>query len=441
MTNNSSDNLLSHTNCSHNSQWIALVDVNNFYASCERIFRPDLEGVPIVVLSNNDGCVIARSEEAKKLGYKIGDLFHVIKPKLRQTGTRVFSSNYALYGNMSDRVNEIYQRFTPSIEVYSIDESFLRFSGVGAAHDLEALAELGHHIRKTVRQYTGLPVCVGISTTKTLAKVANRIAKKNSKYGGVFVFEPDNKAQLQQISIGDVWGISRRLTPKLQALGIYSALDLASADPKRIRSGFNVVLERMVHELNGISCLTVEEVVPARKSIFVSRGFGRYLSDISLIQQAVASHATRAGEKLRGQQLAANKLSVSLRTSPHGKDQIYYKNSFSITFAEATNETALLIKAAEHCLKKVYREGLQYQKVGVFLGGLVSSQGVQQNIFAKGDVKKSKALMSVLDDLNRSHGRDTVRFAASGINDDWKMRQKMISPRYTTRWSDLPVVR
>jgi DNA polymerase V len=430
-----------HSNSLGHNQWVALVDVNNFYASCERVFRPDLEGVPIVVLSNNDGCVIARSEEAKGLGYKIGDLFHMIKPKLRQTGTRVFSSNYALYGNMSDRVNEIYTRFTPSLEVYSIDESFLRLPAGGVAYNLEMLTELGQSIRKTVRQYTGLPVCVGISTTKTLAKVANRIAKKNSQYDGVFVFEPDNKVQLEQISIGDVWGISRRLTPKLQALGIYSALDLASADPKRIRSGFNVVLERMVHELNGISCLAVEEVVSPRKSIIVSRGFGRYLSELSLIQQAVAAHATRAGEKLRGQQLAANKLSISLRTSPHGKDQVYYKKSFSVTFAEATNETALLIKAAEHCLKKVYREGLLYQKVGVFLGGLVDAQGVQQNIFTQTDMKKSKALMNVLDDLNRSHGRDTVRFAASGINEDWKMRQKMISPRYTTRWCDLPVVR
>ncbi|WP_299380578.1 Y-family DNA polymerase [uncultured Kiloniella sp.] len=440
MKNNSSANISSDANLFDDRQWIALVDVNNFYASCERVFRPELEGVPIVVLSNNDGCVIARSEEAKNLGYKIGDLFHMIKPKLRQTGTKVFSSNYALYGDMSDRVNGIYQRFTPSIEVYSIDESFLRLSGIEGVQNLETLTELGHRIRRMVRRHTGLPVCVGISTTKTLAKVANRVAKKDDQYGGVFVFEPDNKAQLQQILIEDVWGISRRLTPKLQALGIYSALDLASADPKRIRSGFNVVLERMVHELNGISCLAVDEVVPLKKSIIVSRGFGRYLSDLSLIQQAVAAHATRAGEKLRGQQLAANKLSVSLRTSPHGKDQIYYKNSFSITFTEATDETSLLIKAAEHCLKKVYREGLQYQKVGIFLGGLVGAQGVQQNIFAKNDVKKSKALMSVLDDLNRSHGRDTVRFAASGMNDEWKMRQKMISPRYTTRWSDLPVV-
>ncbi|WP_421780765.1 Y-family DNA polymerase [Kiloniella litopenaei] len=441
MANNPGDMIFSQAKTSDHSQWIALVDVNNFYASCERVFRPDLENVPIVVLSNNDGCVIARSEEAKRLGYKIGDLFHVIKPKIRQTGTQVFSSNYALYGDMSDRVNDIYSHFTSGIEVYSIDESFLRFSGGGVVHNLATLNELGQSIRQMVRQYTGLPVCVGISTTKTLAKVANRIAKKNSHYDGVFVFEPDNKAQLQQISIGDVWGISRRLTPKLQALGIYSALDLASADPKRIRSGFNVVLERMVHELNGISCLAVEEVVPPRKSIIVSRGFGRYLSEFSLIQQAVAAHATRAGEKLRKQQLVANKLSISLRTSPHGKDQVYYKKSFGITFAEATSETNLLIKAAEHCLKKVYRKGLLYQKVGVFLGGLVDAQGIQQSIFTQKDVTKSKSLMRVLDDLNRSHGRDTVRFAASGIDEDWKMRQKMISPRYTTRWSDLPVVR
>ncbi len=420
------------------NQWVALVDVNNFYASCERVFRPDLERTPIVVLSNNDGCVIARSQEAKDLGYKIGDLFHMIKSRLKQTGTMVFSSNYALYGDFSNRVNEVYHSFTPNTEVYSIDESFLSLSNSGGKEDL---FNVGTRIKEQVLQYTGLPVCVGIAPTKTLSKIANRIAKKNKEYNGVFLLEPENKEQLQAIDVSNIWGVSRKLTPKLQELGIYTALDLSQADPKRIRSRFNVVLERMIYELNGLSCLELEEVAPAKKGIIVSRGFGQYLEDMALIQEAVASYATRAGEKLRTQSLAANRLTTSLRTSPHGKDQIYYRNSFSITFPEATYDTSLIIRAAEYCLKKIYRHGLKYQKAGVSLGSLIDASATQQDFFFKPDTKKTETLMSVLDKLNRDHGRDTVRFAASGVSKDWKMRQNMISPRYTTRWEDIKSVR
>ncbi|MFD2205359.1 Y-family DNA polymerase [Kiloniella antarctica] len=418
-------------------KWVALVDVNNFYASCERVFRPDLEKTPIVVLSNNDGCVIARSQEAKDLGYKIGDLYHMIKPRLKQTGTEVFSSNYALYGDFSRRVNEIYLDFTPNIELYSIDESFLSFSNPVNKEDLICL---GRRIKEKIQLHTGLPVCVGIAPTKTLSKIANRIAKKNKNHNGVFLLVPENDDQLRAVEISNVWGVSRKLTPKFQELGIYNALDLARADPKRIRSRFSVVLERMIYELNGVACLELEEVAPPKKGIIVSRGFGQYLDDIELIKQAVASYATRAGEKLRSQNLAVTRLTTSLRTSPHGKDQTYYRNSFSITFPEATFDTSMIIRAAEYCLKKVYRPGLKYQKAGVFLDGLVDASTTQQDFFFKPDIKKSEALMGVLDKLNRVHGRDTVRFAASGMNKDWKMRQKMISPRYTTRWDDIKVV-
>ncbi|WP_085905923.1 Y-family DNA polymerase [Kiloniella majae] len=414
------------------TEWIALVDVNNFYASCERVFRPDLDGVPIVVLSNNDGCVIARSKEAK-LHFKMGDIFHHIQDKISETGTKVFSSNYPLYGDMSDRAVSVYRQFTPQIEVYSIDESFLSLQGPD-------LVELGREIKYRTMRDTGLPVCVGIARTKTLAKIANRIAKKNPEHGGVFVLETEDKAQLQKIENADIWGISRRLTPKLQEMGIYNALDLASADPKKIRSKFNVVLERMIYELNGQSCLELEEVAPIKKGIMVSRGFGRYLDDYRKVQESVATYASRAGEKMRSQNLAANKLTTFLRTSPHGKDQMFYSNSFSITFPEATYDTSLITKAAWYCLKKIYRQGLKYQKAGVFLDGLVDADKTQQDFFFKPDTGKSKKLMSVLDKLNKDHGRDVVRFAGCGVDADWKMRQRMVSPKYTTRWADMPDV-
>ncbi|WP_419902169.1 translesion error-prone DNA polymerase V subunit UmuC [Kiloniella sp.] len=416
-------------------QWVALVDVNNFYASCERVFRPDLEGVPIVVLSNNDGCIIARSQEAKDLGFKMGGLFHKLLPDLKRAGVRVFSSNYALYGDMSDRAVDVYRLFSPHIEVYSIDESFLDLTGA------EDPVALGREIKARIKRDIGLPVCVGIAKTKTLAKIANRIAKKNPEHGGVFLLETGDRDRLDGIENQNIWGVSRRLSPKLQGLGIYNALDLSQADPKMIRSKFSVVLERMIYELNGRSCLELEEVAPIKKGIMVSRGFGKYQDNIYRVQESVASYATRAGEKLRKQNLAANKLTTFLRTSPHGKNQVYYSNSFSIAFPEATFDTGLIIKAAQFCLKKIYRTGLRYQKAGVFLDGLVDAGATQQDFFFKPDTAKAQTLMAVLDKLNKAHGRDTVRFAASGVNEDWKMRRQMVSPKYTTRWSDLRVVR
>ncbi|MCZ4283097.1 Y-family DNA polymerase [Kiloniella laminariae] len=426
--------MLLQMSLARSDSWIALVDVNNFYASCERVFRPDLEGVPIVVLSNNDACIIARSQEAKDLGFKMGGLFHKVLPDLKRAGVKVFSSNYALYGDMSDRAVAVYRQFTPNLEIYSIDESFLDFSGFS---DLD---ELGQRVRYTTRRDTGLPVCVGIARTKTLAKIANRIAKKNPEHNGVFKLETGDSEQLKKIENADIWGISRRLTPKLQELGIYNVLDLSRADPKMLRQKFSVVLERMVYELNGISCLELEEVAPVKKGIMVSRGFGQYQEKYPRIQEAVATYATRAGEKMRSQNLVANTLTAFLRTSPHNESQTYYSNSHTVAFPEATNDTGLIIRAAWWCLKKIYRPGLKYQKAGVFLGGLVNADATQPDFFFKLDTGKSKTLMAVLDKLNKDHGRDTVRFAASGVSTEWKMRQRMVSPRYTTLWKDMPLV-
>ncbi len=364
----------------------------------------------------------------------MGALFHKVLPDLKKAGVKVFSSNYPLYGDMSDRAVSVYRQFTPRLEIYSIDESFLDLSG------FDELLDLGQKIKQTTKRDTGLPVCVGIAQTKTLAKIANRIAKKNPQYNGVFKLEAGDAEQLQKIENADIWGISRRLDPKLQELGIYNALDLSRADPKKIRQKFSVVLERMVYELNGISCLDLEEVAPAKKGIMVSRGFGQYQDKYPRIQEAVAVYATRAGEKMRKQGLAANTLTTFLRTSPQGDAQTYYSNSHTVAFPEATNDTALIIKAAWWCLKKIYRPGLKYQKAGVFLDGLVNADCTQKDFFFKPDTGKSKTLMTVLDKLNKDHGRDTVRFAASGVSTDWKMRQRMVSPRYTTSWDDIKTI-
>lgn len=423
---------MSSTNSSND--WFALVDVNNFYVSCERLFRPDLNNVPVVVLSNNDGCVIARSSEAK-LYFDMGDIFHQIKDKIRDTGTTVFSSNYPLYGSLSARTGQIYRQFTNRVEVYSIDESFLLLKGSS-----EEIISLGRDIKNRVLKDVGLPVCVGIAKTKTLAKIANRIAKKTPQYEGVFLLEADNQEQLIQIENADIWGISRRLTPKLQELGIYNALDLSLTDPKQMRSKFSVVIERMIYELNGQSCLELEEMVPIKKGIMVSRGFGQYQDKYIRIQEAVAEYASRAAEKMRTQNLSANRLTIFLRTSPHGKDQTYYSNSFSINFPEASYDTGLIIKCAFYCLKKIFRAGLKYQKAGVFLDSLVDAGSTQQDLFFKPVPGKSEKIMSMLDELNKKHGRGTIQFASCGVEKNHKMKQKMLSPRYTTQWEDRPVV-
>lgn len=417
------------------SDWFALVDVNNFYVSCERLFRPDLEKASVIVLSNNDGCVIARSAESK-IHFKMGDIFHQIQDKIKETGTKVFSSNYPLYGSLSARTVQIYHQFTNRVEVYSIDESFLLLRGSS-----EELLSFGHDIKNRVLRDVGLPVCVGIARTKTLAKIANRIAKKNPQYEGVFLLKADNQEQLSKIENEDIWGISRRLTPKLQELGIYNAYDLSLADPKRMRSKFSVVMERMIFELKGQSCLELEEMVPIKKGIMVSRGFGQYQKRYIRVQEAVAEYASRAAEKMRTQNLSANRLTVFLRTSPHGNDQAYYSNSFSINFPEASYDTALIIKCAFYCLKKIFRVGLKYQKAGVFLDGLVDSGSIQQDFFFKPVPEKSEKIMSMLDELNKKHGRNTVKFAACGLENKHKMKQRMLSPRYTTRWEDMPVVK
>jgi len=416
---------------------VALVDVNNFYASCERLFDPGLEGHPVVVLSNNDGCIIARSQEAKDLGIPMGAAMHMVKDALKRQRVRVYSSNYALYGDMSARVVSVLKRFTPYLEVYSIDESFLDLTGFA---DPDAYS---HDIRDTVLRWTGLPVSVGVGATKTLAKIASRTAKKNPDLGGVFVMPDDPDKVLRRLTTRDVWGIGSKLATRLEAFGIVTALDLKRADPKFVRARFSVVVERTVLELRGTPCLALEMAVPAQKGIIVSRGFSRRVTDYGHLKAAVATYASRAAEKLRRQGLAANKLTVNLRTSPFDTTQERYANAASFLFPEATMDTAEMIRAAHRCLKKIYKPGLAYQKTGVFLDALEDAGLAQRSLFPVPgtDRARTRALMQAVDRLNTAWGRDTVRFAATGMERPWAMKQGHKSPCYTTRWRELKQVR
>lgn len=418
----------------------ALVDCNNFYASCERVFQPRLEGKPIVVLSNNDGCVIARSNEAKALGIMMGAPLFKIEKYIRQEGVTVFSSNYALYGDMSRRVMQVLAGFSPSQEVYSIDECFLDFSRQPFDLTAHALA-----MARTVRKWTGIPVSVGIAPTKTLAKLANRLAKKGKSPDGP-VLEwarvADQKAALTTVAVEDLWGVSTRLGARLRTIGIEHALALREADPKWLRRRFGVVVERMAWELRGVSCLPLEAIPPPRQQLMVSRSFGTRLTERDDLRAAVASFAARAGEKLRDNGLAAQALTVFLQTSPFDTAWPFYSNTQTTCFNRPTQDSGILVGASLHGLERIYRAGLAYQRAGVLLSDLVA-MGVEQMPLFSSDIPKmgrSKQLMRVLDKVNRTYGRGTLKYGSQCFGGTWKMRAKFKSPAYTTRWEDLPLV-
>ncbi len=409
---------------------LALVDCNNFYASCERVFRPDLRGKPIVVLSNNDGCLIARSAEAKALGYKMGEAFFQAYRRLDRDKVFVFSSNYALYGDMSARVMRCLEQFTPLVDVYSIDEAFLDLSG------FDNLDTHSWNIKRSIEQWTGIPVSVGVAPTKTLAKLANRIAKKWPGKDGVFVLEGPDEQYLRKIEVGDVWGIGRQLSKQLVSLGVDTALDLAQLDPRLVRQKFSVVVERTVRELQGIPCIEFDEAPPHPQNIMVSRGFKNRVREKRQLHEAVALYASRAGEKARGKNVFATSITVFLRTSPFAPGP-KYSNSATITYPEAVNDTPALIKAATQALDMIFRSGLDYQKADIMLTGLVYENERQTSLFTTPDTSKKEGLMAVMDKLNNLYGSETLRMASSGTNRPWWMARERLSPSYTTRWSDL----
>lgn len=417
---------------------IGLVDCNNFYASCERVFQPALRGKPVVVLSNNDGCVIARSDEAKALGILNGDPWFKYRDRMEKAGVIVRSSNYTLYGDMSARVMRTLSGFTPTLEIYSIDEAFLNLSGFESR--LEAHAR---DLRGTVLQWTGIPVSVGIAPTKTLAKVANRLAKKDkSPTGGVRVLatETEQTAALEALDdLTDLWGVADRLAARLRGIGIDTPLQLRDADPRHIRKHGTVVLERMVYELRGQPCIHLEEGTPENKTIIASRSFGRPVVSRDDLEQAVSVFTARAAEKMRRQGFACVSLMVCIETNEFRPQDPQYENARAIRLPVATADTGKLIAAAWRALDVIWRPGFHFKKAGVVFLELVPSGRVLGGLFDYPDDERSHARMRAVDELNRRYGRGTIGFGTANGPERkrWTMRRDLLSPRFTTRWEDL----
>lgn len=419
----------------------ALVDVNSFYASCETVFRPDLKGRPVVVLSNNDGCVIARSAEAKPF-VKMGDPYFKQKDIFRRHGVICFSSNYELYADMSNRVMTTLEELSPRCEIYSIDEAFCDLTGVRNCRDL---TDFGREIRETVLRRTHLTVGVGIAQTKTLAKLANHAAKKwQRQTGGVVDLSNIEKQRklMAALPVDEVWGVGRRISKKLEAMGIKTVLQLADTDIRFIRKHFNVVLERTVRELRGESCLGLEEFAPVKQEIVCSRSFGGRITEYHEMRQAICSYASRAAEKLRGEHQYCRFISAFVKTSPFALNEPYYGNNASVKLLTPTQDSRDIIAAATRCLDAIWKDGHRYQKAGVMLGDFYSQGVAQLNLFDDNAPRKnSEKLMEVLDYLNAKNGRGALYFAGQGIQTAWQMKREMLSPRYTTRYSDLLRVR
>jgi DNA polymerase V len=416
-----------------------LADCNNFYASCERAFDSAQEGRPVVVLSNNDGCVIARSDEAKALGIGMGEPYHLAAGKVRRHDVAVFSANFALYGDMSRRVMETLGRFTPEVEIYSIDEAFLNLRGF----ERRGLEGYAREIRASVRRWTGLPVSIGLCRTKVLAKVANRLAKRWPEAAGVFdLTDPARLDEaLRQTEVGDLWGVGPRWAARLRAGGIATALDLKRADRAWVRRELTVVGERIVCELNGESCLPLRLVEPPRQGITVSRSFGRPLEDLDGVREALAHFVARAAEKLRGQGLAAGRLGVFLHTNPFSATQRYYGNSASMTLPYPTDYTPELLGCACRLLGRIYRPGHPYKKCGVLLTDLSPSRPGRADLFDTRDRDRERRLMQALDAVNAAHGAGTLRFAAAGVAPRSAGKAERRSGRYTTAWAGIPVAK
>lgn len=413
---------------------LALVDCNNFYASCERVFQPALRGRPVVVLSNNDGCVIARSNEAKALGIDMGEPWHICRKRVDTQGVIVRSSNYTLYGDMSARVMRVLEGFTPDLEVYSIDEAFLGLAGFEGRLDGHART-----MRATVLQWTGIPVSVGIGPTKTLAKLANRTAKKDPDSGGVTILLTDEaqEAALARVALTDLWGVAGRMADRLMAIGIKTPLDLRRADPRFVRQHTSVVMERMVYELRGMPCIGLEEAPTDRKSIISSRSFGTMVTDRHGLEEAVGTFAARAAEKMRRQNLAVGRVAVFIHTNKHRPQDRQHMAERTVRLAVASADTARIIGAAMRGLDAIYRPGFAYKKAGVMLLDLGPAGDVQSGLFDQTDDPRSLARMAAVDALNKKFGRDTVTYAVTGRKRPWKLRTDFISPHYTTSWADL----
>jgi DNA polymerase V len=406
---------------------IALVDCNNFYASCERLFQPQLNNKPIVVLSNNDTRVIARSDEAKQLGIKMGDPAFVVEAMLQQHQIQVFSSNYTLYGDISDRVMATLGSFTDKLEVYSIDEAFIQLDDVDQAS----------HIRNTIKQNIGIPVSIGIAPTKTLAKLANDLAKKR---GGVYCLHNAEQV-LQQTAVEDIWGIGEQHAKLLMKNNIHNGWQLIQTPEEWIRKNLSVVGQRMVNELKGIPCIDMEAAPPKKQQICVMRGFGKLLTEKDDVLEALANFTAMVAAKLRSGQLATRMIQVSLQTNAYRPHDKQYFRSINVTLPVATSQTNELLHYARKGLDAIYQPGYNYSKTGCIAMELVPDTQVQYGIFDQQNRKRDSGLMKTIDAVNRSFGANAVRFALQGFSAQWTMRQLKISPCYTTRINDIVTIK
>ena len=415
---------------------IALVDCNSFYVSCERLFNPKIRRKPVVVLSNNDGCIISRSTEAKALGIKMGEPYFKAKDIILKNKVEVFSSNYSLYGDLSRRVMRTLKRFNSDIEIYSIDEAFLDLSNF-PDQDVE---KIGKEIRETVLQWTGIPTSIGIAKTKTLSKIANHIAKKKQS-GVTSLIGIDNlDPVLEKIEINDVWGVGRQLTKFYNKNGIYNAKQLKNKSNSWIKKSSNVLSSRTAMELKGIPCINLETTTTKRKSCVVSRSFGKRVERFQELKEAVANYCLNASEKIRSESLVAKAITVFVRTSPFQRNYGYYSNSKTVDFPIATNNSIEIVKAAVAILETIFKNGYQYQKAGVMLTGLSNAHD-KTNLFSTEKDDKIQALMKSIDNTNLRYGRSTLSVASAGVNKRWNMRRDHSSKIDTADFFSLPTIR
>ena len=413
---------------------IAIIDVNNFYVSCERVFNPKLENKPVVVLSNNDGCAISRSNEAKALGIKMGTPWFKFKEFAKQENVTALSSNYTLYLDMSHRVMTLLSKFSPDQEIYSVDESFLDLTTFKS----KDLIKYGQQIKTKIKQWTGLPVSIGIGSTKTLSKLANHIAKKNPSFKGVCNLNAMDQDTLEtwmsHIPVNEVWGVGRSLAPKLNQLGIISVLDLKNADPDYIRQQFSIVLEKTVRELNGVMCMELKDVEDPNKEIMVSRSFGRRVKDKQELIEAITSYTSRAAERMRKQESVATSLYVYIRTSSHD-DKKQYANGVNVPLFQPSDDSMVLTNAALLGLDYIYRDGYDYQKAGITLCNLTSKHKMQGNLFNN---TISHSRMKIMDTINQ-RWKGKLKLGSEGVTKEWEMKAQFKSRNYTTNWDQLMI--
>lgn len=418
-------------------QELALVDCNNFYASCEKIFRPDLTHTPIVVLSNNDGCIVSRSKEAKALGIKMTQPWFEIKSWAEEQGVLAFSSNYALYADMSNHVMSILSGFSPRTEVYSIDECFVDLSG------MRDIRSIGYEMHRRVAKWTGINVGVGIGSTKTLAKLANHVAKTHPRSQGVFSFNLLSETQktrlLAQIPVSEVWGVGRKLTKRLSAYGIDSALDLREAHTPTLRADFGVVIEKTQRELQGTACIELQEIEPDKKQIISSRSFGQMVTELPVLQDALSTFVANACAKLRKQSSHASVIQVFLQTNRSREDLPQYMPSLAVPLPQPTNDTFVVNRWASYLCERMFKEGFHYKKAGIMLSEISPVSHYQADLLEPAIASDSR-LMGALDKLNERYGRGTVKVSTQGAFKSWQMRQERKSPSYTTDWTQVPYV-